>query len=154
MCLLNYVFVVWAVIPLPRWWVEMMWQAGLNKPRYCPQISRRSSKCIWFGRCNLNLPVWVDRTRLHSQHAFQQVCLLTLTWLLKSHSCGDRSQAAHCRGLSFPPLDRCSPLNPWHHNQHMSSCPVWPLGQWNERTRAFSVEAALVCKLMTSFNET
>ena len=79
----------------------------------------------------------MDRTSLHSQHAFQQVCLPALAWLLRSHSCGDRSQAAHCRGPSFPPLDRCSPLNRWPHNQHFSSCPVWPLGRWNERTRAF-----------------
>lgn len=96
----------------------------------------------------------MDRTRLHSQHAFQQVCLLTLTCLLKAHSCRDTSQAAHCRGPSFPPLDRCSPLNSWPHNQRFSSCPVWPLGGWNEHTRAFSVEAALVSKFMAWVKET
>lgn len=28
----------------------------LKKPRYCPQIARRSSKCILFGRCNFKSP--------------------------------------------------------------------------------------------------
>lgn len=83
---------------------------------------RTSPNFIWFGRCDLNLLVWVDRTRLHSQHAFQQVCLYTLTWLLKSHSCGDRSHAVHCGSPSVPLLHRCSPLSFWPYCQYFSSC--------------------------------
>lgn len=88
---------------------------------------RTSPNFIWFGRCDLNLLVWVDRTRLHSQHAFQQVCLYTLTWLLKSHSCGDRSHAVHCGSPSIPLLHRCSPLSFWPYCQYFSSCLLWPL---------------------------
>ena len=109
----------------------------LSNPDIVLRLPDDPPSVFYLADATLNLPVWVDRTRLHSQHAFQQVCLPALAWLLRSHSCGDRSQAAHCRGPSFPPLDRCSPLNWWPHNQHFSSCPVWPLGQWNERTRAF-----------------
>lgn len=123
----------------------------LKKSTYCPQITRRSSKCIWFGRCDLNLPMWVDKTRLHSQHAFQQVCLLTLTWLLKSHSCGDRSQAAHSRGPRFPPSGRCSPLN---RGPPQSALPVQS-DHWDGETSAqcFNFKAALIWKRMARVKE-
>lgn len=130
---------------LPHCWMAVKWQVGpssnLTNP-HCPQITRHSSKCIWFGRCDLILPMWVDMARPHSQHAFQQVCLPALAWLLKSHSCGDRSQAAHSGGQSFPPSGRCSLLNFGPHNQHFLSSLTTGAMKW-ERT-CFNVKAALV----------